>query len=75
MRSGKTNTWRGRIQPKRAKCPRPECGRRGLGPVRTLLLNTGVLLTYRTCRYCHHMEEVMSSLTKSPSSDSAGEKR
>lgn len=57
MTSGKTNNWRGRVQPQRGKCPR--CSKKGLGPIKILspsLASIREALIGRKCRYCNHLE-------------------
>lgn len=54
----RTNTWRGRVQPKRDPCPK--CGKRGLGPVKAhdirIIDKPGgcTMLVGQHCRYCLH---------------------
>jgi hypothetical protein len=41
----KTNSWRGRLNPRRAPCP--HCHKRGLGPLKLIAGVVG-----QNCRYC-----------------------
>lgn len=56
--TGKDNTWRGRVQPAREKCP--ACGKRGLGPQK---LVGGVV--GQSCRYCQHFEIPCAAMSAS----------
>jgi ribosomal protein S27AE len=51
--------WRGKIKPKRPRCPK--CGKLGLGQInadKKLVALMGVPV--RTCRYCFHVHVVKS---------------
>lgn len=50
MRSGKTNTWRGRNNPKRLLCWK--CGKHGVGPPRALPYANPPGAVFHKCRYC-----------------------
>lgn len=68
MTGGKTNDWRGKVQPKRDRCPK--CGKRGLGKIkssepieqgsRRLVLE----YPYQECRYCGHIQTVERGTNK-----------